>query len=477
MKKLMENFMNWQAAASILCGCLSTPVAAQHETHRLGAAQLLEIVKAHHPVAKQASLKIEMAEAGLLSAKGSFDPGLRTGTSKKTVDDNRYYEYFNTELTLPTWIGADFRVGVESVNGTRPDPTRTTGKSNYLGVTVPLAKGLLTDKRRAVLQTARITRQASAVEKQKILNQLFGDAIKSYWYWAEKFAQYKLLDDLVQVNKARLRLTLQAFQLGDRAAVDTIEALAQLQTFQVTREKAWLEFQNAGLELSEYLWSEGDLPVAIPEGIVPDDQEITRRKEDQMLPSLDSLLTIAVENHPEAILLDYKIDVLEIDKRLKFQDLLPQANLDYNVLGKNYNLLKTTDPVLFANNHRYGLSFVMPLRFSQARGEYKKARIAITEAQLDRNIKRMAIGNKIKASYNEITALVKQIRLQETAYNSLQILQRAEEQRFAMGESSLFLINTRENKTLESVQKLIELKIKYQLAITSLRQSAGLLQD
>ena len=38
---------------------------------------------------------------------------------------------------------------------------------------------------------------------------------------------------------------------------------------------------------------------------------------------------------------------------------------------------------------------------------------------------------------------------------------RGEDIRFKVGESSLFLLNTRENKVLESMQKLAELKTKF----------------
>jgi len=46
--------------------------------------------------------------------------------------------------------------------------------------------------------------------------------------------------------------------------------------------------------------------------------------------------------------------------------------------------------------------------------------------------------------------------------------------RFFNGESSLFLINARELKTIETKQKLIELKSKNRKALVSLKWSAGL---
>ena len=52
-------------------------------------------------------------------------------------------------------------------------------------------------------------------------------------------------------------------------------------------------------------------------------------------------------------------------------------------------------------------------------------------------------------------------------------LQRGEEIRFQAGESSLFLINARENKALEALQKLQELKAKFFKTENMLQWAAG----
>ena len=52
----------------------------------------------------------------------------------------------------------------------------------------------------------------------------------------------------------------------------------------------------------------------------------------------------------------------------------------------------------------------------------------------------------------------------------------AEEALFQNGESSLFLINSRENKVLENQRKLIELKTRYLKTIYGLQWSSGLLR-
>ena len=82
----------------------------------------------------------------------------------------------------------------------------------------------------------------------------------------------------------------------------------------------------------------------------------------------------------------------------------------------------------------------------------------------------------MKKYFNEFSNLKSQIGLQSRSVTNYEQLVKAEEVRFQNGESSLFLINSRESKALEATQKLIELKTKYYKSIYALQWSAGLLQ-
>jgi outer membrane protein TolC len=192
---------------------------------------------------------------------------------------------------------------------------------------------------------------------------------------------------------------------------------------------------------------------------------------------LANLLQVAETRHPSLLNYQNKLDVLQIDKKLKFQELLPKLDLQYNFLGKGYNTLESVSKApLFQNNFQYGLKFEMPVRLSQGRSAYRLAKLKIEETDLDRIQKRQRITMKVKYYFTEMSMLKKQIELQSNNYNNYQRLVRAEEIRFENGESSLFLINSRENKALEALQKLIELKTKYYKSVYALQWSAGLLR-
>ena len=150
-------------------------------------------------------------------------------------------------------------------------------------------------------------------------------------------------------------------------------------------------------------------------------------------------------------------------------------NFRYNQLGKGYDIIKNTLAPLFENNYRYGVSFRIPLRLSEGRGEYRKAKLKIQETQLQRSQKTLAVETKIRSLYNELLTLRSQVALQQQQYINYITLQHGEETRFFNGESSLFLVNNWENKSLEALQKLAELEIKYFKTFNNLYWASGVL--
>lgn len=454
----------------ILC---TQALVAQDSVHTLSARQVMEIVKRYHPVALQAGILVEQAKADLVSARGQFDPVFENEAAQKTFEGTAYYSYNRPEISIPTWFGIEVKAGLEYLSGNRTDPVDTKGESSYLGISIPLAKNLLMDKRRAALQSAKIFRQASVAERRNMLNQLMLDALKSYWSWVKEYQLYQVMNEAVAINESRFRWVRSAYQLGDRAAIDTTEVLAQWQQFELLRSQAWLNFQNAGLELSVYLWTAGAQPYELPSNIIPQEPLREISVMNQPVPVLNELLNAAVSNHPELRLYQYKLQALNIERKLKFQELLPVVNFRYNQLGRGYDVWKTATSPYFENNYRYGLSISIPLRLSQGRGEYKKARLKINYAELELEQKKRQVENKVRSYFNELLALKEQVKWQEQSWRNYLQLQRAEELRFRSGESSLFLVNARETKALDALQKLLELKAKYFVSENTVRWAAG----
>jgi outer membrane protein TolC len=227
--------------------------------------------------------------------------------------------------------------------------------------------------------------------------------------------------------------------------------------------------------LSNFLWSESNTPYELTDDIVPDSSWNVVLVKDYPLPSLvDALASATI--HPKLLMVDLKQDILEVEKRSKFQGLLPTLNINYNFLNKGYASKGLFENGLFQNNYKYGFQFGLPLFQRQARGEYSMAKIKLRTQQLENKQQRLEIENKVKYTFSELVSLQQQAILFDQNVKNQTLLLRAEEMRFSIGESSLFLINTRENKLLESQQKMAELKTKFFKSIIALQWATGQLR-
>lgn len=436
----------------------------------------LNIVRKFHPVINQSNLIIDQASNSLQASRGVFDPTLMVDNDRKTFDNKRYFNYYNPELRIPTWYGIDFKAGVENNVGDRLNPAITPNRSAYLGVSLDPLRGLIYDKRRAAVQQASVMVKLTRQEQQLVVNDLLFETTQSYWEWVNAYLVNRVFLEAVKTNQFRFDFVKKAFQQGDRASIDTIEALSQLQLVQTLQLQAALDLQKARFFLSNYFWTDQNQPYVFGEEVIPDTSGAQFNPSRVQLPILEKLIETAMIEHPKLNAIDSKRDMLEIERKVKTLDLLPSFKINYNFLDKGYNVPDLFKQTLLQNNYKYGVSFGLPLLQRQARGELAKTKNKISEIDFSRKLTELEIQNKVKSVFAESTSLMTQINVSEQNFlNNKQLLD-AENMKFSMGESSMFLVNAREIKLIESEQKLIALKTKFFRSVVANQWAAGLLR-
>lgn len=448
-------------------------VLSMAQTKTLSLDNTFELMRRFHPVLRQASLQVDIAEANLQSSRGFFDPSFYVDNARKTFDGKNYFQFASSELKIPTWFGVDFKAGIENNLGDRINPALSQGKNTYAGISLPLLKGLLFDSRRAAVQQARMLTKMSRQEQLLTINDLLYEAADTYWAWVSAYQVLQVLNEAVVTNTRRVEFVRQSFQLGDRAAIDTTEALTQLQFVQSMQQQAWFDFQKQRLMLSNFLWTESETPYELAEEIIPDSAWMLVSVRQYPLPVLNDVLQTTRLAHPKLLTMDTKMDILGIERREKFQKLLPRLDLQYNFLNKGYATPKFFSQPLFENNFKYGLQFGMPLFLREARGDYSKTKLKISDLDYQIRQLRLELENKVKATFNEVLALQQQVDLFQNNVNNQRTLLKVEETKFSIGESSMFLVNAREVKLLETQQKLVELKTKFFKSILSVQWASG----
>lgn len=449
-------------------------VKAQTEKARIFSVdEFILQVKQFHPIARQANIQIEKAKADVQNARGGFDPTFNFSADKKTFDGTNYYYYNNPELKIPTPLPIDVKAGLEDNGGKYLTTETTAGQTSYLGVEIALGKGLLTDKRRTVLKQAKIFQNLSEQEKLKTINDLLFDAYVAYCQWAGAFLQVETYKQYAVVAFNRLKILKISFDNGDKSAADTVEAFVQWQNYQMQQTDALIKWNAASLELSNFLWVDHDSAYILPSNFLPDTIQFNKR----IMPMpLDQLISQALAENPSLKSYNYKLDALEAEKKLKFQSMLPTLNVKANMLNKGYNVFNGVESGYLQNNYKYGVDFKMPLFLREGRGDYKKAKLKIEETNLEYQSKKWQVENKIKNYYSEASLLSQQLSTAQNNLINYEFLLRNELLKFKNGESSLFMINSRESKVIEMQQKIIELKVKYDKARYATEWSAGLLK-
>ncbi|PQJ78306.1 transporter [Polaribacter porphyrae] len=421
-------------------------------------SEYLGYVKTYHPIVKQANLVINNSEAKLLKARGAFDPKIEVDFDKKQFKEKEYYNKLNGAFKIPTWYGLEFKANFENNDGLflNPEANVPTDGLYAAGVSASLLKDLLINKRMASLKQAKFFVNQAKEDQQILVNEILYNASLSYFKWLKTYNDKLVYDDFLQNAVIRFDNTKRAFIEGDKPAIDTLEAGITLNNRKLNLEKARIKLVKSSLELSNFLWLNENTPVELQDNIIPD---ITT------LDKVDTTFNIAlfnnadfdIDNHPKIRSLEFKIKSLNIDKKLKMNNLLPRLDVQYNFLTQTPRQGNS----LNVDNYKAGINFKLPIFLRKERGDLKLARIKLQDAKLENEATKVTIKNKVNAVQQELESFIVQNDYINTIVRDYGTLLKAEERKFFLGESSLFLVNYRESKLIETKLKAIELENKF----------------
>lgn len=421
-----------------------------------------ERVLAHHPMAQQANLLDQQAAAKLRTARGGFDPKAYADWKTKSFKGTEYFTISESGLKVPTWYGLELKGAYKTARGTYVNPENglpAVGQG-VVGVKASVLRGLFIDERRATLQQARILQARNEAEKQMIRNELLWEATQAYWAWWAAYQQWQVFQRAVENAEQRQIAVVASFEQGDKPAIDTLESFVQVQNRRVEGQQAELDFRKAGLILSNFLWQDGEIPLELEDNTIPMALETTAAQLPFQIPEVINNLD---QQHPDLRRYQLKISELEIDRRLAAEQLKPKLDLEYNFLGNglDFNYQSGNDAALgnlITENYQMGLRFEMPLFLRKERGKLQQADIKLLDAGYDLQQKRLSINNKILAYYAEWQTTQNQLELYRQNVANYETLLEAELLKFNIGESSIFLINSRENKLIDAQLKLIKMQ-------------------
>lgn len=450
---------------------LSSQTTNEQSNAVLSFDEFFKLVQQNHPIVKQTILLNQSSQAELLGGKGGFDPKLYSQYEQKYFDSKNYFSFGNYGLKIPTWYGIELKGEYNTATGgfISPEHKLPTQGQAIFGIDAPLLQNFIFDERRAKLAKSKIASVLYKTEIDIITNDLTYEAAQIYWKWAFYYQQKLVFEQALRIASERFNAIKTAFQLGDRMAMDTLESFIQVQDRTLEYNRTLLEWQEISLKLSNFLWNSQGEPIEnfsklepqILNNAVQTSPSLTTQQRESFIKNLRA-------NHPLLKKYDLKINDLNIEKKLKNEKLKPKLNLQYNLLGNGFNWND-----VFINNYKWGISFSTSTLLRTERADIQLAKIKIQDMQLLKAQKALELENKLQQSFNEIDNLNRQISLQTATLNNYQQLLTLENTRFELGESSFFLINSRENKYLEAQLKLAKLRAEYEIAKIAIEWGSG----
>ena len=432
--------------------CSFFTVSAQ-QTDTLTWNQYKEIIKSYHPVAMQANLVGSLAKARMKQAWGNFDPKLSANFDQKVYDGTEYYQFLTPEVKLPLWYGLELKGNYSQAEGTYLNPESKLPKEglSFIGLNMALGKGLLMDKRRAAVKQANIFKEASANQQLLIINDLILDAGEAYLNWQNSYQIASIYVQALKLTEVRYDAVRLGVVGGDRPAIDTLEALTQIQQRQIQLQQAQLDLQNSLYVLGSFMWLPENQSVDVEKlNILPQKREI----------EIPQTLNPTIINNPKLLSYGFKLRDLDIERRLKAENLRPTLDLQLGLLNTGQSAFRNVNRNYWENNNKIGLQFSFPLTFTTARGELAEAKLKIKDTEYEQSLVQNDLTVKFNQNRAEANTLQSQLVVIKESVEANKRLLEGEELRFRFGDSSLFLINARESKLIETQEKLIETEYK-----------------
>jgi outer membrane protein len=424
-------------------------------------------VEANHPELAQAVLKQRIAQANLLEKQGAFDPSLtadpfyqRYNSSSKRGTEGEGFGA-STAAEMLTRYGAKVSVGAAWNRNDVKSPASATGNAGTysVGLDIPLLRGARINEKALAEKAAAIKIPLTGADVQAKRLELLTKASKGYWDWWAAHQKTLVGQEVLTLAQQRRAQVVALARAGDVPTIDIAETDLAIQQRQGALAGYQQEAAAAGLELARYLWVSPDKAADPPQAsqvptlatvpTLPDEAELAQQ------------MTQAIEGLPQFAQLRFQKELVALDKALAENLRLPGLNVYVKPgidIGK-----QSVGPVLTA-----GISLFVPLRNRTAEGKLAAARWSL--AQLDsvgtQQVQTLVVGvGQAMVAARQALAQWEAAR-QEVAF--AQTLESGERQRYQLGDSTLFLLNTREQASATARLKVIEAEKNYRSSLTQL---------
>lgn len=439
---------------------------------KLTLDELINAVDLYHPKLRGADAERRIASAKRLEKQGAFDPVFITGS-----DYLRYNAEFDSKLPRGKTASARIadagveiltRSGIKVGGGARfnlgkiKSPLSPTGDGGeyFLELKIPLFRDWGVNEKLAAERQAILGEPLAGAEFQATRLDLLQKAAVSYWDWVSAKQKLNVARNLLRLAEFRAEAVRDRVNAGDLPQIDVVEADTEVQRRLGGVVKADRDLQKASFKLSLFLWTPNGLPVLVPqEANAPDTiaPPVFLTNDDA-----EAGMRIALDRRPELQAITVNQSITQVDLDLARNQRRPAVDLSFSP-GRD------TGFGAIGATMKASLSFTLPLRQRTADGRISAATLKQQKLGLDLINERQRITTEVLDAVSAINTTVDRYRATLQEIQLSERLEQGERDKFALGDSTLFLVNQRERAAAEARMKLIEIQAEYEQALANFR--------
>ncbi len=471
------------------------------------------------------------------AAQGYFDPNIRwlpsldsratptasvlQGAGGK-LSEHQHSQNFYFRDKLPwagTSLGMDFENGRQSTSNSFVSLTPYKTSRLTLSLTQPLVRNRKLDRERAEIRIRSKQINISETDFELRVIDVLTRVETAYWDLESAREDAQVKKDAVEWAREQLARNRRMIASGMLARVELAASEAELER----RLDTWYASVGTITDVENVLKSlvAGDRTDAIwNEEIVPTDSRLPERPP---LEGLPALVAQALEQRPELRQLSLRMDTNDVQKKLSVDQTRPQVNLvaSYSNSGLGGTLQANENPITASNALLYdrlnqlsslaglpvlpstsfgtlpdyliggygtalsnvfggryqsvqvGLSFDLTLRNRTAEANLSQTLIAGKRLKLERARAEQAIEVQVRGALQAMETARQRIRAAEASQMAAKEKLDSEIRLFQTGESTNFLVLTRQNEYADSSLRAVAAHLDFNKAVARLEQALG----
>lgn len=437
--------MRWFILGGLIS--LSTQAASIKES------AFLSRVEQNFPQIKSQEIKIQVLEAKLQKARGSFDSFL-TGSHDKFTQG--YYDgaSFETSFVKPLkFANSRIEFGHRSARGELPiyyaEHETHSGGENFIRFKASFLRYRSIDPRRFELFVSRNNLAIEQFEYALKVMDIRAKANQYFWKWVVISEKEKLYENLVQLNQKRFSAIKKRVKKKDLAEIFLTESEQYLLNFQgkLAEIQAQKKIIKNIIHFYDPLISQSDEPqYALPTILADPINELD--------------LEQVVKTRPEMQMLSLLIENNKFDLMGAKQKLIPKLDVKVSYVDSPLGFEQR-----FGSEGQVGLSLEIPLERNLGRGEVARARNELKLLAIQRDLIKGEIEFTVQNLYRNLQGLSKSINFIAREVKNSRTLQNAEWSKFKAGASDFFLLNTRDMNFAKAQIKLVEKYAEFKILL------------